>query len=165
MNSINNDLPKSISDPVKRIGSKMFSRYQNKADHDESVYEVFDALEEILNAPEADRRVLVEKHPFLNEFLIGNLREDSLKVAEAMKKVSSNDTIENEVEVAQTLNRLYNDAKTDLLNYFENRKPVHTLPENVDKQVTEELDFYYDMAYAAGAQIFKGLVDLLDKDD
>uniref|UniRef100_A0A914EA42 Uncharacterized protein n=1 Tax=Acrobeloides nanus TaxID=290746 RepID=A0A914EA42_9BILA len=156
------DMPESIRVPMEKINkrSKWLSLSKDKDQKDENLYQIFDALEQILNAPEEDREVLANKHAFMAPFVTGNLHSDSIKIVQAVKKIARKETL-NSIELAKALKNWLKVTKIELMDYFETRtRPETNLPDDIDRQFTEEMGMLYDIFYAAYAAPFSALVEL-----
>jgi len=157
------DMPESIRMPMEKINkrSKWLSLSNDKSHEGENMYHIFDALEEILNAPEEDREVLAKKHSFLAPFVTGNLHSDSIKIVQVFKKITRKETPENTIEFAKALKNWLKVTKTELMDYFETRtRPETNLPDDIDRKFTQEMGMLYDMVYAAYAAPFSALFEL-----
>uniref|UniRef100_A0A914EB81 Uncharacterized protein n=1 Tax=Acrobeloides nanus TaxID=290746 RepID=A0A914EB81_9BILA len=156
------DMPESIRVPMEKINkrSKWLTLSNDKDHEDENLYQIFDAFDEILNAPEEDREVLANKHAFLAPFVTGNLHSDSIKIVQAFKKIARKETFENSVEFAKALKNWLKVTKIELMDYFESRtRPETNLPDDIDRKFTEEIGMLYDIVYAMYAAPFSTLFE------
>uniref|UniRef100_A0A914D9Z2 Uncharacterized protein n=1 Tax=Acrobeloides nanus TaxID=290746 RepID=A0A914D9Z2_9BILA len=161
--SFSEDMPESIQVPMEKISkrSKWLSLSKDKDHQEENLYHIFEALEEILDAPEEDREVLARKHSFLAPFVTGNLHSDSIKIVQAFKKIARKETFENSIEFAKALKNWLKVTKIELMDYFETRtRPETNLPDDIDRKFTEETGMLYDIVYAAYAAPFSALVEM-----
>uniref|UniRef100_A0A914CD29 Uncharacterized protein n=1 Tax=Acrobeloides nanus TaxID=290746 RepID=A0A914CD29_9BILA len=144
------DMPDSIRVPIEKINKrcKWLALSTNKEDQYENYYQISDAYEEILIAPEADRKVLAKENKFLAPFVTGNLRSETLQIIQALKKIFRKESIENKMEVIKALKTLIRGIKIGLMDYFESYTRSETnLPEDIDRQFTRDIGNFYDINY------------------
>jgi hypothetical protein len=96
---------------------------------------------------------------------LGNLRDDSLKIAHAMKKFVKDNDIENSRGYLKAVRNWMKETKAELMAYFESRpRPENQLPADIDRQFNSEMGMLYDLIYTAYAPFVRLYdMDVLDE--
>lgn len=91
----------------------------------------------------------------------GNLHDEALTAAQAMKENAAGETVHNARAAASALRKLLSEVKSELLAYFKSREKSQTqLPTSINEQFTRELGMVYDIVYGSYAQSFQWLWDM-----